>query len=98
MFPLTPALPIYPGNIQQPTSNTQHPMIAIGSALGCSMLDVGCWMFSPFELALFQQVQHLPVELVAAKVLMLDVSALAIEHTKGAVQIPERPAPARFLP
>src|ERR1035437_6709960 len=33
-------------NIQQPTSNTQHPMMAIGSALGCSMLVVGCWMQS----------------------------------------------------
>ena len=98
MFPLTPAHFMHPGIIQQPTSNTQLPMIAIGSALGCSMLDVGCWMFPPFELALFQQVQHLPVELVAAKVLVLDVGALAVEHTKGAVQIPERPAPTRFLP
>jgi hypothetical protein len=34
-----------PGNIQQSTSNAQHPMITLCSALGCSMLDVGWWMF-----------------------------------------------------
>jgi hypothetical protein len=37
-----------PGNIQQPTSNAQHPLIARLAAIGCSMLDVGCWMFSSF--------------------------------------------------
>src|ERR1051325_11409867 len=34
------------GNIQHPTSNTQHPMAAQTTLIGCSMLDVGCWMFS----------------------------------------------------
>jgi hypothetical protein len=34
-----------PGNIQQSTSNAQHPMITLCSALGYSMSDVGCWMF-----------------------------------------------------
>jgi hypothetical protein len=47
-FPLTPALPMNPGNIQHPTSNAQHPWIARLAGIGCSMLDVGCWMFSPF--------------------------------------------------
>jgi hypothetical protein len=36
-----------PGNIQQPTSNAQHPLIARLAGIGCSMLDVGYWMFSP---------------------------------------------------
>src|ERR1035437_7612001 len=31
-------------NIQQPTSNTQHPMLARLAVVGCWMLDVGCWM------------------------------------------------------
>jgi hypothetical protein len=42
------------GNIQQPTSNIEHPMIALCSALGCSMLDVGCSKreeFSPWDRA-----------------------------------------------
>ena len=32
-------------NTQQPTSNIQHPKTAQQVANGCSMLDVGCWMF-----------------------------------------------------
>jgi len=32
-------------NIQQPTSNIEHPFTAGMAAIGCSMLDVGCWMF-----------------------------------------------------
>ena len=35
-----------PENIQHPTSNIQHPVIAKVEAIGCSRLDVGCWMFS----------------------------------------------------
>src|SRR5664279_4957347 len=35
-------------NIQHPTSNTQHPISAETRGFGCSMLDVGCWMFSLF--------------------------------------------------
>src|SRR5664279_257179 len=35
-----------PGNIQHPTSNAQRPKPAPMEAIGCSMLDVGCWMFS----------------------------------------------------
>jgi ABC-type Fe3+ transport system permease subunit/DNA-binding beta-propeller fold protein YncE len=53
--PPTPSLPTKPGNIQHrtsniehPTPNTQHPMVAEAEATGCSMLDVGCWMF-PFR-------------------------------------------------
>src|ERR1041385_5590686 len=34
------------GNIQHPTSNIQHPVRARTDAIGCSMLDVRCWMFS----------------------------------------------------
>src|SRR3569833_167980 len=35
------------GNIQQPTSNNQHPMV---SRIGAHwMLDVGCWMLDVFE-------------------------------------------------
>src|SRR5688572_13804008 len=34
------------GNIEHPTSNTQHPKMAQLETIGCSMLDVGCWMFS----------------------------------------------------
>ena len=41
-------LSMNPGNIQQPTSNTQHPLTNQGAATGCSMLVVGCWMFSAF--------------------------------------------------
>ena len=41
-FPLS----MNPGNIQQPTSNAQHPMTAQRAATGGSMLDVGCSMFS----------------------------------------------------
>ena len=39
-----PALPLNLGNIQQPTSNTQHPIMAQTRGIGCSMsmLDVGC--------------------------------------------------------
>jgi len=37
-----------PGNIQHPTSNAQHPWIAQIAGIGCSKLDVGCWMFSSF--------------------------------------------------
>jgi membrane carboxypeptidase/penicillin-binding protein PbpC len=33
-------------NIQQPTSDSQHPMPAQTEAVGCSISDVGCWMFS----------------------------------------------------
>ncbi len=34
-------------NIQHPTSNIQHPTrrVCVGRFIGCSMLDVGCWMF-----------------------------------------------------
>jgi hypothetical protein len=33
-------------NIEQPTSNIRHPMIRPARArIGCSMFDVGCWMF-----------------------------------------------------
>jgi hypothetical protein len=31
-------------NIQHPTPNTQRDMCR--QFIGCSMLDVGCWMFS----------------------------------------------------
>jgi hydrogenase maturation protease len=34
------------GNIQHPTSNIQRPMNGKGTTVGCSMLDVECWMFS----------------------------------------------------
>jgi hypothetical protein len=40
-------------NIQQPTSNTQHPLIAYTEALGSSMLDVGCWMLRLLTLTYF---------------------------------------------
>src|SRR6266487_1890442 len=39
-------LSMNPGNIQHPTSNTQHPKTRDMAAFGCSMLGVGCWMFS----------------------------------------------------
>ena len=39
----------FPENIQQPTSNAQHPLTAKRAAVGCSKSDVGCWMF-PFPL------------------------------------------------
>jgi hypothetical protein len=32
-------------NIQHPTSNIQHPTRARFGLIGCSSLDVGCWMF-----------------------------------------------------
>jgi hypothetical protein len=32
-------------NIQQPTSNAQHPRLSAYRPVGCSMLNVGCWMF-----------------------------------------------------
>src|SRR2546425_46764 len=35
-------------NIQHPTSNIQHPMVGVRALIGCSMLDVGCWMFREF--------------------------------------------------
>ena len=35
-------------NIQPPTSNAQHPLIAQMAGIGCSMLDVGGWMFPGF--------------------------------------------------
>src|SRR5205814_2269640 len=43
-------LPKNLGNIEHPTSNTQHPMSARTEIrwmfdVGCSMLDVRCWMF-----------------------------------------------------
>jgi hypothetical protein len=37
-----------PGNIQQPTSNPQHPVLARMAVVGGSSLDVGCWMFTSF--------------------------------------------------
>jgi hypothetical protein len=33
-------------NIQQPTSDIQHPVPARARTIGCWMSDVGCWMFS----------------------------------------------------
>jgi len=30
-------------NIEQPTSNNQHPMVVHRTFTGCSMLNVGCW-------------------------------------------------------
>ena len=33
------------GNIQHPTSNAQHPILAQTRGFGCSMFDVGCWVF-----------------------------------------------------
>jgi flagellar biosynthetic protein FliP len=33
-------------NIQHPTSNIQSPANVRRGKIGCSMLDVGCWMFS----------------------------------------------------
>jgi zinc protease len=39
-------------NTQHPTSNTQHPMNTRGLTFGCSMLDVGCWLFSRIRLRL----------------------------------------------
>src|ERR1017187_1555252 len=36
-------------NIQHPTSNIQHPAPSCaGCFIGCSVLDVGCWMFLCF--------------------------------------------------
>jgi hypothetical protein len=32
-------------NIQHPTSNAQPPRLCALSPIGCSRLDVGCWMF-----------------------------------------------------
>src|SRR5664280_1322124 len=32
-------------NIQQLEFNNQHPALARVAVLGCSMLDVGCWLF-----------------------------------------------------
>lgn len=46
--PLPPAFSASPGNIQQPTSNSQHQLKARKAATGCWMLDVGRWMFSFF--------------------------------------------------
>src|ERR1035437_3442751 len=46
--PLTLSLSMNPRNIQQPTSNTQHPKLARMAVVGCSRLDVGCWMFPSF--------------------------------------------------
>ena len=40
------SLSMNPRNIQKPTSNIQRSSVVRASALGCSMLDVGCWMFS----------------------------------------------------
>ena len=39
-------LSMNPGNIQQAASNAQHPAIVHRAAIGCSLLDVGCWMIS----------------------------------------------------
>jgi hypothetical protein len=36
------------GNIQQPTSNIEHPTTTLRASIGCSLLDVGCWMFPGF--------------------------------------------------
>src|SRR5688500_9863204 len=36
------------GNIEHPTSNTQHPKMAQLETIGCSMLDVGCWVLDVF--------------------------------------------------
>jgi len=41
-----------PEDIQHPTSNTQHPIIAPSAAIGSWTLDVGCWMFSFLSLTL----------------------------------------------
>ena len=41
-------LPMRSGNIQHPTSNSQHSLIAQMAAIGCSRLDVACWMFPSF--------------------------------------------------
>jgi hypothetical protein len=45
---LTLSLRVNSGNIQQPTSNIEHPMLARMAVFGCSMLDVGCWVFASF--------------------------------------------------
>src|ERR1039458_5602500 len=47
-FPLTFTLPLNLGNIQHPTSNAQHPIMTQTRGFGCSMFDVGCWVFSLF--------------------------------------------------
>jgi hypothetical protein len=36
--------PINLGNIQQPTSNIEHPMTATRACVGCWVLGVGCWV------------------------------------------------------
>jgi ABC-type Fe3+ transport system permease subunit/sugar lactone lactonase YvrE len=51
--PLTPSIPTSPGNIQHPTSNTQHPVLPISAIIGCWVFDVGCWMFSFRSAGLF---------------------------------------------
>ena len=48
LFPLTLTLPMNLGNIQPPISNAQHPIMAQTRGFGCSMLEVGGWMFSFF--------------------------------------------------
>src|SRR5208282_6780752 len=50
------------------------------------------------RLALSEQIQHLLIKLVAAELLVLNVTTLAVEHAEATLQVPERPAPARFLP
>src|ERR1035437_9447103 len=47
--PVVPSLSMNPGNIQHPASNAQHSLIARMADIGCSMLDVGGWMFSFFQ-------------------------------------------------
>jgi hypothetical protein len=43
-------------NTQHPTSNIQHPVPPrAGRFIGCSLLDVGCWVFLLFNLSLAAQ-------------------------------------------
>jgi hypothetical protein len=57
-------------NIQHPTSNIQRPMASpMRQLVGCSLLDVGCWMFLLFILSAlpaFAQPANEPPKLVPA--------------------------------
>src|ERR1035437_8274501 len=68
-------------NIQHPTSNAQHPIQRREQVVGCSMLDVGCWMFSNFKPAF-----------AAAAILFFSVMAISAAETNSIrAIIPDKP-------
>src|SRR5213592_4491213 len=70
----------------------------LGGCRKCIREELGSSRLPAVFSKALQQLEHLAVEFIAAKIFVVHVTAAAVEHAEAAAQVPQRPAPSRFLP